>query len=138
MIRKNKSLLIIGIGVLALVIIYLISNNMKYKRFSDFISNNEQKISRVEMIDGSTGKTIVTNDKAKIQELITLLNNQSYKKSQDQHEIVGYSFGITFYADNKSVLQITSTGDRVNVNGVYYDVTTGNLDKLGKWYESLL
>ncbi|WP_242846019.1 hypothetical protein [Clostridium novyi] len=80
MIRKNKLLLIIGVGVLALVIIYLISNNMKYKKFSDFIDNNEQKISRVEMIDGSNGKTVVSTDKGKIKELINLLNNQRYKK----------------------------------------------------------
>lgn len=138
MIRKNKSLLIIGLGVLTLVIIYLISNNMKCKRFSDFIGNNEQKISKVEMVNGSNGKTVVSTDKAKIQELITLLNNERYKKSSDQHEIVGYNFGLTFYADNKKVLQITSIGDRANVNGVYYNVTTGKLDKLGKWYKSLL
>ncbi len=138
MIRKNKLLLIIGLGVLTLVIIYLISNNMKYKKFSDFIDNNEQKISRVEMIDGSNGKTVVSTDKEKIKELINLLNNERYKKSSDQHEIVGYSFAVTFYVDNKNVLQIISTGDRVNVNGVYYNVTTGKLDKLGKWYKSLL
>ncbi|MCD3352054.1 hypothetical protein G8V03_13895 [Clostridium botulinum D/C] len=135
--KKHKSLLIITIVFLTLCIIYLIINNTRSKNFSDFIGPNEQKISKVSMMNGSTGKEVCTNYKTKIKELITLLNNSHYKKTSDQKILIGYSFSYIFYVGNENILEITDIGNKIRINGIYYDVVERNFSRIKDWYNSL-
>ncbi|WP_242849862.1 hypothetical protein [Clostridium botulinum] len=132
--KKHKSLLIITIIFLTLCIIYLIINNTRSKNFSDFFGPNEQKISKVSMMNGSTGKEVCTNDKTKIKELITLLNNAHYKKASDQKNIIGYSFSYIFYVGNEAILKISDSGDRMMIDKVFYDAIGKEPAGVKNWY----
>ncbi|MCD3301298.1 hypothetical protein G8V01_15890, partial [Clostridium botulinum D/C] len=89
------------------------------------------------MMNGSTGKEVCTNDKTKIKELITLLNNSHYKKTSDQKILIGYSFSYIFYVGNENILEITDIGNKIRINGIYYDVVERNFSRIKDWYNSL-
>ncbi|WP_231279627.1 hypothetical protein [Clostridium botulinum] len=72
-------------------------------------------------MNGSTGKEVCTNDKTKIKELITLLNNSHYKKASDQKILIGYSFSYIFYVGDMAILKISDSGDRMMINKIFYD-----------------
>ncbi|MCD3327599.1 hypothetical protein G8V02_11980, partial [Clostridium botulinum D/C] len=82
------------------------------------------------MMNGSTGKEVCTNDKTKIKELITLLNNAHYRKSSDQEIRDGSSFSYAFYVGNKAVLKISDSGDRMMINKIFYDAIGKERDEV--------
>jgi hypothetical protein len=90
------------------------------------------------MGNGNTGTNVTTNDKTKIKELITLVNDRYYRRSDDQQQRVGYNYFYTFYVGNKDVLTITCTGTSVYINGVWYVVSKEiSSDKITDWFNSL-
>ncbi|OOV50601.1 hypothetical protein B1A67_13825, partial [Clostridium botulinum D/C] len=70
-------------------------------------------------------------------ELITLLNNSHYKKTSDQKILIGYSFSYIFYVGNENILEITDIGNKIRINGIYYDVVERNFSRIKDWYNSL-
>ncbi|WP_048341011.1 hypothetical protein [Clostridium sp. K25] len=133
LLKKHKSLVIFMLSFSIIVIIYLTSNIMQPKNFSYFIDTNNQNISKVKITNGNNGKCIDVNDKTKIKELVTLLNNRGYKKSSNQNDLIGYNFSYTFYSKDKKILEVVDHGDEVKINKVYYDVVNGNSNGIRTW-----
>lgn len=108
------------------------------KSYSNLLGINESDITKVSMQNGNDGSYVETNDKDKIKELLNLLDNRDYKKSLDQSSRTGYNYMYDFYAGDNKVLRITGSGDNVQINTTYFDVSkTISADALTKWFQSL-
>jgi hypothetical protein len=137
---KHKSLIIVlAILFFVCIISFLIVRNRTIpKSFEDLLGTNDTNISKILMGNGNSGTNVTTNDKTKIKELITLVNNRYYRRSDDQRKMVGYNYFYTFYVGNKDVLTITYTGTKVYINRVWYDVNKEiSSDKITDWFNSL-
>jgi hypothetical protein len=137
---KHKSLIIVlAILFFVCIISFLIVRNRTIpKSFEDLLGTNDTKISNILLGNGNSGTNVTTNDKTKIKELITLVNNRYYRRSDDQRKMVGYNYFYTFYVGNKDVLTITYTGTKVYINRVWYEVNKEiSSDKITDWFNSL-
>ena len=118
------------------------------KSFSSLIGIDETKITKIFMTSESSGKTVYSNDKAKIKELIELLNHRYYIKSFDQRAGVGGSYSLRFYIGDDIIFSSTIIGDGIvgvgkgddkkYPTGIHY-LTSKKIsdDSLDKWYKSL-
>jgi len=90
------------------------------------------------MRDGSNGNSVSTTDKAKIQEIVQLVENRHYTKAINQEARTGYSYFYDFYVGNKEVLRITGGGNNVEINSTYYNVDKPiQTNELKNWFNSL-
>lgn len=142
MVRNRHKFLIVLVGVVSFVCVIaflLIRRSMNTKTFDDFIGKPNPNISKVEMFDGSTGKSVSTTDKIKIQELVTLLKNRNYHKAANQGGMDGCGgYYYKFYVDNKEVLGIGDHGEAVNIYETNYMTTIIPNDGRKNWYSSLI
>ena len=120
------------VGVISLCFVY------SSKSFENLLGIDEGNITKVLMRNGSNGNYVESTDKEKIKELIDIVNNRDYKKALNQEKRTGYSYYYDFYLENKVRLSITGHGDKVDVNGAYYDVSEPiSVEALAKWFNSL-
>lgn len=90
------------------------------------------------MRKGKDGSSVATTDKAKIGELINILNNKTYRISLRQSQRVGYSYFYDFYKGGRKVLSITGDGSNININGICYSVCKPvSVDNIQDWFDSL-
>jgi len=135
----KKRIVFAGIAFFVCVISFLlIRSSMNTKTFDDFIGKPNQNISKITMMDGDTGKSVSTTDKAKIKELITLLKSRRYHKVSKQEGKVGFSYSYNFYVDNKAILGISDCGGEVSIYGTRYSATIVPNNGLETWYNSLV
>jgi nitrogen regulatory protein PII-like uncharacterized protein len=128
------ALLLIGIISFCLIRYYGYSP----KSFDDLLGADETNITKVLMRNGNNGSYVETTDKEKIKELINSVNDRYYKKSSNQEPRVGYSYYYNFYSGDKHTITITGNGEKVDVNGTYYDVSRSiSIDSLTNWFNSL-
>lgn len=116
------------------------SKEMQYskKSFKNLLKTNESNITKVFMRDGRNGNYVETTDKNKIKEIINLVSGKYYKKSSDQRLRCGYSYYYDFYSGSKQILRITGSGNNVDINGTYYDVSKSiSYESLTNWFNSL-
>ncbi|HZK72337.1 MAG TPA: hypothetical protein VFD03_12610, partial [Clostridia bacterium] len=112
---------------------FIIGNN-----FDNLLKTNTYNITKVLMRDGSNGNSVSTTDKAKIQEIVQLVENRHYTKAINQEARTGYSYFYDFYVGNKEVLRITGGGNNVEINSTYYNVDKPiQTNELKNWFNSL-
>jgi hypothetical protein len=108
------------------------------KSFDDLLGTNEANITKVFMRNGNNGSSVETDDKEKIKEIINLVNYRYYNKSLNQAPRVGYSYFYDFYSGDKRIIRITGSGDNVEINSTYYNVSEAiSVDSLTKWFNSI-
>ncbi len=139
---KRRLMVIVPLILLlsvTIVIAYLhIEENKKLSDFNYLLNNGSSNISKVFMRDGMTLNSVSTTDKAKIRELVQLVNNRHYTKAADQEARAGFISFYNFYVGNTKYLTISGSGSNVNINGTYYNVDKPiSTDELTKWFNSL-
>lgn len=133
-----KRLLTIVSIILMICVISFLTIQYSKKNFNDLLKTNESNITKIFMRNGSNGSYVETTDKNKIKEMINLVSGRYYKKSFNQSFRSGYSYYYDFYSGNKQILRITGSGDNVNINDTYYNVSKPISTKsLTNWFNSL-
>lgn len=95
---KGKILIIAGVVFFVCILsFFIIKNNINSKSFDDFFGTNNPNIMKVRMVSGNTGKSVSTDDKIKIQELVNLLKSRSYNKTTNQKNANNFSYSYSFY-----------------------------------------
>ncbi|MDI6617722.1 MAG: hypothetical protein QME45_03465 [Clostridiales bacterium] len=108
------------------------------KSFEDLAGTSSKNITEVFMRSGMNGDSVATTDKAKINEIVDLVDNRHYTKSKDQEPKTGYNYFYDFYVGDKKVLTITNAGSRIKANTTYCNVDKPiPLDGIKKWFNSL-
>lgn len=134
----NKKRLRIAIPVLLLFLTILSVYQYSKKSFDNLLGTNETNITKVFMRSGVNGDYVETEDKEKIKEIISLLNDRYYKKSFNQSLRTGYSYFYDFYSGNKHLIRRTGSENNVEVNSTYYNVSKPISTKsLTDWFNSL-
>ena len=88
--------------------------------------------------------SVETTDKAKIKELINVLNNRYYKKSFNQDLGTGYTYAYIIYSGNNKSLTMVCSGNRIHIynqdktGAAYYNASKEiPIDWSDKWFNSL-
>ncbi|MDP4144926.1 MAG: hypothetical protein Q8936_10675 [Bacillota bacterium] len=125
-------------AILLVIIILFAVILFSKKSFNNLLGTSDQNITKVLMRSGSTGNYVETTDKAKIKELINLVNNRDYHISLNQASRSGYIYYYDFYSGDESIIRIMGCGSNVNINGIYYNVSKEiSADSLNNWFNSL-
>ena len=76
------------------------------------------------MVNEDNDTDVVTNDKDKINEIINLLNDRNYTKSNQEY-LTGCIYYYDFYSGDeiKARVRISGDGNHVKFNSTYYDVS---------------
>lgn len=137
----KKKLLWVLIPIL-LIICGITFYEFQYRRmsFEQLLGTKETNVTKVLMRSGVNGKSVETENRDKIRELINLLNDKQYRRAFNQDIGTGYIYCYNFYSGKKIVLSIVGTGNNVHVyNGkrtidAYYDVNKEiSVDSLNNW-----
>ena len=112
--------------------------------FEQLLGTNETNVTKVLMRSGVNGKSVETENRGKIRELINLLNDRHYRKAFNQDIGTGYIYYYDFYSGDKIVLRITGTGNNVHIYNkkrtidAYYDMSKEiTVDSLDNWFNSI-
>ncbi len=139
---KRRLMVIVPLILLlsvTIVIAYLhIEENKKLSDFNYLLNSGSSNVSKVFMREGLFLNSVSTTDKAKIHELVQLVNNRHYTKSANQEVRAGYAYACDFYVGNTRYLTIVVSEKNVEINRTYYDVYKPiSTDELTKWFNSL-
>ena len=123
---KNKKLLI-GICVIFVIII----GSLIWWNAPCSITNiAPSEVSKIEIFDGNTGKSITITDASDIEHIITNLNKVSLKKEKISLGYMGYSFRTTVYKDNSEVYKefIINSSNTIRKDPFFYRDSSGSID----------
>lgn len=135
--NMKRSLTIVSILLMICVISFFTIRYSK-KSFNDLLKTKESNVTKIFMRNGLNGSYVETTDKNKIKKMINLVSERYYKKSFNQNFRSGYSYYYDFYSGNKQILRITGSGNNVDINDTYYDVSKPISTKsLANWFNSL-
>ncbi|OPX45553.1 hypothetical protein CLHUN_09320 [Ruminiclostridium hungatei] len=143
---KKKILWVVIPLLLIAAISVLLFFQIKYpkKTFSELLGTDEANITKVLMRKGFDMSSVETTDKAKIKELINMLNDRYYKKSFNQDPRTGYIYGYIFYSGNNKALTMVCSGNNIYIDNkektgaVYYNaVKEISIDWSDNWFNSL-
>ncbi|WP_172370594.1 hypothetical protein [Sporosarcina jiandibaonis] len=102
---------------LLLVILLLLSGcGLETKTFEEFCENDLNDVSKIGIVDGSTGYEVTTTDYEKIQGFIGEIKNIKFIPDDDQGKRDGFRYSITFFEDDDRTFQFSET----YLNGNYY------------------
>jgi hypothetical protein len=131
--------LIIPFGIVIIILLSYIIFTYLPKQLGRICNFTVSKETRLECINGDTGKKIIISNIDEIQKIFGLLEKATVARQLDQRPRGGYSYMLTQYEDNKSILNIIIMNDIIKVNNVYYKAGTdlaADLKNSGILYES--
>jgi hypothetical protein len=97
---KSKKILL---GILCVIAAIFIGGLIWWNRESSIMNISSEKVSKIEIFDGGTGKEITITDSANIKQIVDNLNSVSLKKDKLSLGYIGYSFRTTIYKANGNV-----------------------------------
>ncbi|MEK4760353.1 hypothetical protein MHH85_08850 [Viridibacillus sp. FSL E2-0187] len=108
--------------IIVFIVLILISGcsqttSKESKQFIEIIG--DISVSKIEVIDGRTGKRHNITENEKIEQLYQLLNEREYKELKNHEKIKGYIYSAVLYSGNKE-FNITFLGDEIDINSTYY------------------
>ncbi|MGE7770856.1 hypothetical protein ACQKMK_09990 [Viridibacillus arvi] len=108
--------------IIVFIVLILISGcsqttSKESKQFIEIIG--DISVSKIEVIDGRTGKRHNITENEKIEQLYQLLNEREYKEMKNHEKIKGYIYSAVLYSGNKE-FNITFLGDEIDINSTYY------------------
>lgn len=117
--------------ILILLIICLLIYNLFSKKIK--ITTNDVKQITIIKLPSPPKKKIITNKKD-ISKIINFINSiKLLKKINDP--IKGWVYSIKF--ENKSNYNIDFLGDKININGTWYEIDSSKLNELDSIYKEL-
>ena len=104
---------------LLLSILFLLSGcglELETKTFEEFYEKDLNDVSKIEIVDGSTGNEVTTTDNEKIQGFIDEIRNAEFIPDDNQEKRDGFRYSVTFFENDERIFQFGTT----QINGSYY------------------
>lgn len=92
-----------------LSILLLAGCNLETKTIPEFYEKDLQDVTKVEIVDGSTGYKKTITDEVVIEEFLTKIQDIKFIPEKNQEERVGWRYSITFFEDDESTFQFGLT-----------------------------
>ena len=122
--------------LLAVLLFIIISYSSKSKHFSELYNGNTQDVTKLEMVDGRTGQRYNTQDSAKIQEFLNIMDTRRFSKELIQTPRTGYRYFVDLYEGSNKTARLTFSGD-VQFDSIYYQIDMDITNKMEAYFESL-
>lgn len=128
-------IIIIFLGIFFATIIY---PRVFTKTENNFFNINYNKVTKIEVMDGSTGSIITTENKENIRAISNYLALIKVKKDLFSEPSTGWVYRFTIYENNKSY-DITFISDKkCYINEKKYTITqNGNVGTLQELYDKV-
>ncbi|ODV50178.1 MAG: hypothetical protein A8273_484 [Methanohalophilus sp. 2-GBenrich] len=117
--------------ILCSTVIYsgCISNQTEEKKVTELTDIDQHIITKVSVRNGMSGDLSTTNDRVKIEKLISQLDRYSLEEKGNQEPMFGYRYSIKFYSGSSKISNIVIVDSKImQVDEVYYDVIDLPLD----------
>lgn len=125
-IRRKKLIRRVIIVLVIFIVAYcLLRTFVIGKPITSFYSNNPQKITKIEIMSGSTGDIKYITSQDQIKTITDYLSTLKFKRRYPP-DSSGWAYRITAYADDKELIELTDQGDIYIVNGKKYEVNFSN------------
>ena len=107
------------------------------KTIEQITNVNFNSVDKISFLYGN-GDEADLKDKDKIGEFIKYIKSYNVRKSDPQPELIGFKYMVTFISNKSPVLKLTF-GNPLNLDGIYYDVISTDMnDKiLDEFWSSL-
>ncbi|MCM3005426.1 hypothetical protein [Priestia koreensis] len=89
---------------------------LETKTLSQFYPKGFDHVSKIAILNGSSGAKKTTTDKQSIVPFINSIKDIPFIPDENQERRVGFRYNVTFYNDKKSIFSFSMT----NVDGHYY------------------
>ena len=123
---KNKRIRI----KICLIFVIIIGSLIWWNAPCSIINIELLEVSKIEVVDGNTGKSIITKNATDIEHIINNLNMISLTKEKISVGYTGYSYIITIYKVNGDVYKelIINSSDTIRKDPFFYKDNTGSID----------
>ncbi len=124
---KNKKKLI---GILLITAVIIIGGFIWWNVPSSIINITASEVSKVEIFDGNTGRSITITDENNIEHIIGNLNTVSIKKEKISLGYTGYSFRTTIYKPDNVVYKtfIINSSNTIRKDPFFYRDSSDSID----------
>lgn len=95
---------------------FLTGCGLETKTLPEFYEKNLDDVSKIEVLDGSTGYKKVISDKKVIEDFIEEIKNIKFVPEENQEEREGFRYSISLFQDEEIAFSFTLN----KVNGNYY------------------
>lgn len=118
------------VWILSITAIIIIGGFIWWNVPTSIINISPSKVSKIEIFDGNTGKTITIIDTKDIDHIIKNLNTVSVKKESISFGVMGYSFRTKIYKTNGSLYKefIINSSDTIRKDPFFYRDSSGSID----------
>ncbi len=116
--------------VLIVIVLLLLGGLLWWNLPSHITSIKPEKVSKIEIFDGGTGKSTSITEQKDIEHIIQNLNSVTVNKKGISLFYLGYSFRTTIYKTNGKVYKkfILNSGDTLRKDPFFYQSKSGNID----------
>ncbi|WP_210470991.1 hypothetical protein [Sporosarcina sp. 6E9] len=105
-----------GLSLLLVILLLLSGCGLETKTFGEFYERDLNDVSKIEIVDGSTGYEVATTDYEKIQDFIGEIKDVQFIPDDDQGKRDGFRYSITLFENDVRTFQFGDT----HINGNYY------------------
>ncbi len=122
---KNRKL----IGI-CLIVVSIIGGLIWWNIATSITNIPPTEVSKIEIFDGNTGKSVVITDATNIEHIIENLNAVSIKKEKVSLGYMGYSFRTTIYKTDGTVYKkfIINSSNTIRKDPFFYRVSSESID----------
>lgn len=115
------------------MLIGLAGCGLETKTLPEFYGGNIEKVTKIVILDGSTGYKKTVKDKKVIDDFLKEIKDIKFIPEANQEKQVGYRYSITFFEDGKKTFQFTP----IEINDDYYYSKPDIHPFLDSFYEKL-
>ncbi|OJH48444.1 hypothetical protein [Methanohalophilus portucalensis] len=106
-----------------------VSNQTEEKKVIELTDIDQHIITKVSVRNGLSGDLSTTNDRVKIEKLISQLDRYTLEEKDNQEPMFGYRYSIKFYSGSSKISKIVIVDSKImEVDEVYYDVINSSFD----------
>ena len=98
------------------ILLLLSGCGLETKTFEGFYEKDLNDVSKIGIVDGSTGYEVTTTDNEKIQDFINEIKSIKFVPDDNQEMRDGFRYSITFFENDEQTFQFGTT----QINGNYY------------------
>jgi hypothetical protein len=136
-IREYGGLLIVKRAAAAITILLVLVSCRQHDvplRFAEILDVPYAEISRIEMVDGSTGAMRQFVDRGQVEKFFGLLETLEYIPKSPQRASTGYIYYADLYSGTHRLVRLTFGGDAVEMGGTRFGLDRNVSDQLDEFY----
>ncbi len=118
------------IGILCVITVGIIGSIIWWNSSSLITNIAPSEVSKIEIFNGNTGKSITIKDTTDINHIITNLNEISLKKEKISLGYMGYSYRTTIYNSNGNIYKkfIINSSNTIRKDPFFYRDSSESID----------